>query len=291
MMTHLNGLVVQYIICSEFSFSQILVDPKIDERVELASIICMYASNEVESSVESTSYFRKTYEYFKDYGAENIFMELYSLKTQFLIDPNLLIPDALTWKLQNGEITYSMESSEQKSELQKRLNKDDYINLINQINLFYKNTNFHTFFISNTKIYEEAIAVFNTDVISRFETSIFENIAGKSTESIDLYINLLVGSKTYAIPQNKSIILGGFIERFYPYNNTHVLGMSGFGSELVYPLICNLYTIMYNNNIESYRSEVDYFTLLYYNSFQSQFDKSELNPPTILQNQVTKVLA
>lgn len=177
-----------------YSFSQKLeLNPIVDERVELLSIVFRLAgANEyLNNSVEN--YTKSIDDYFKSYANDEVIIYAKKLRKKRGVAYDAVMSMAIHIEITNGCI--KLIENVQENNIDDRWGKHSE-KFVEQLNNFYKKSDFHKFFISNRDLYSIAEKRFS-EISNTIDIPWFKSFFGQSPNGTYNLVLSLVNKGNY----------------------------------------------------------------------------------------------
>ncbi|MBD3906288.1 DUF4932 domain-containing protein [Chryseobacterium sp. Ch-15] len=207
-------------LVSILNFSQEKLTPKVDERVEVVSIVFRLAGAEEYSQDYNKKYVEDINTYFTTYKNSGIVEFIKENRNKNGLGKDAVMSMALHLSLKNGKFS---PIKEKVNSLDKRWEKVDKKQFVSLLNLFYKNTNFQQFFNNHSEDYKKAISEYQKIILSDFNQDWYSRFYGKkATEDYKIILGYGNGGGNYGIkthPEKQQEIVNA------------VVGMSSFDKD------------------------------------------------------------
>jgi hypothetical protein len=254
-----------FILSLNLSFGQIK-DVRVDERVELLSIIFNIAGAEEYNNLSLESYQNDINLYFKKYKNHELIKQTKKLIKQYDVGYDRVIEYALYTEIENNKLTFLKDV--QDSKIDSILNVPEgvsktYLGLLND---FYKTTNFNLFFKQHDRLYSTAIQNFDT-ILNNIDTKWFNDFFSTNTnEDYNVILFFCNYGHNYGPKINVSDVydkiysvigvwdIDSLLMPIYPKENTDIL-IHEFAHSFCNPIIDSLYENIANIANEFYKIE------------------------------------
>lgn len=180
------------------------VQARVDERVELMSVVCRLAGYEEFSQsfdnnhiyYGSPEYLKEVDTYFAKYKTDSLIEYAKSIRKKHAIAYDAPMTYAVCIEVNDG-LKFIPELANGIEELDKRWSKESASKFLVLLNKFYISTNFHDFFEQHSHVYSKMEANFNSSVCN-INYSWFEKFYGaKSNNSFSIILSCLNGDSSY----------------------------------------------------------------------------------------------
>lgn len=180
-------------------FSQ--VHSKVDERFELTSIMFALAGVPEYCQCAVPSYWEDIITDLTPYELTEPINYIRKLNQHYGIGYNAVSTSAALLEITDGKIQLQPQYDIAKiSEYSPRWNEELFTEYIDQINAFYRLSNFHEFFERHSDLYDIAQQRMDS-VVEQLEEEWFRNFFGKTADSdLNIYVSLTNGQNNYAVP-------------------------------------------------------------------------------------------
>ena len=171
------------------------VTTKVDERVELISLVFRLAEAEEYLNDGILQYTKKIDNYFLPYKNHKLIKYTQFLRENYGVAYNAPMSLAVHLQIKNGKIKLNPDFN--KNQIEYRWHQDSLPKYVNLLNDFYKKTKFDKFFKSNSDFYTKVEKNFKTQVTDNVDFTWFEFFFGTKPEQFNLVLGLLNGGNNY----------------------------------------------------------------------------------------------
>ncbi|GHV16654.1 DUF4932 domain-containing protein [Bacteroidia bacterium] len=177
------------------------INVHVDERFELTSIIFALAGVPEFCESKIPSYKQDIISYFTPYELTKPVEFVRELNQKYHIGFNAVSNATAHLEIKKGRITLSHKYNiSNLIEIDSRWNEELFMEYINMLNQFYKESNFNKFFNNHKSIYEIAEQRINKYLVD-FNIEWLNSFYGKvDSLDVDIYISLVNGRHNYAFP-------------------------------------------------------------------------------------------
>ena len=187
---------VLFVVCIFANAQQ--VTTKVDERVELMSIVFRLAEAEEYSYYNNSPYLKRVRNHFEPFKNREFIKYTQLLRETYAIGFDAVMDLALALQIEKGEITF--RSNVNIAEIDKRWLPDVLPKYIKMLNAFYKQTKCDIFFKSNADFYKEVELSCQKQVTDNINFKWFGDFFGnEKIENFHLVIGLLNGKGNYGL--------------------------------------------------------------------------------------------
>ena len=182
----------------------------IDERIELVGTVFRLAGAEEFSMCEVESYVSDIDTYFQQYEKHPLIEYIKELRATAGIGYGLVPLAALYTEIKDGHITKRCNGKYKIYSVSRWTEKtfDKYVRLLDD---FYKESNYHEFYMSHKKLFAEAERLFAVSGASNVDTAWFKSTYGVDHIDKSLYISLVNGGSNFSIEHGvDAVVIGGF---------------------------------------------------------------------------------
>lgn len=203
------------------SNAQEVTTPRVDQRMELLSIVFRLAEVSEFSEPNNLPYLAKVEKWFAPYKEHSVVQYTKFLKETQGIEKGMAhsaIPDlAIRLNIKKGKVSLNKDLSF--DDLDDRWVPDSLPKYIKLLNDFYKKSKFETFFNSNTQYYYGVEERFKTQVSDKIDFQWFNDFFGDNDFSFEsnMIISLLTGSNNYGA------------SAYSKDGKKHIYSVNGFG--------------------------------------------------------------
>lgn len=195
-------LIVLFI--SVLNFSQEKLIPKVDERVEIVSIVFRLAGAKEYSQDYNKKYVADINTYFDAYKNSGIVEFIKENRNKNGLGYDAVMSMALHLSFKNGKFSQIKEKVNSLDKRWEKVDKKQFVSLLNQ---FYKNTNFQQFFNNHSADYRNAEDKYQTTILSDFNQDWYSKFYGKkANEDYNIILGYGNGGGNYGIkthPENQ----------------------------------------------------------------------------------------
>lgn len=187
-------IIILSLIASNIFSQNIILNPVVDERVELLGIVFRLAGAEEYSMASITSYTKSIDNYFNSFKEDELIKLAKEARKKNGVGYDAVMSLATHIELVNG--SFKLKDNVANQSLDKRWGKytEQFLELLNE---FYKKTDFHKFFIYNNVLYSTTEKRF-TEVISKIDLTWFEKFFGEKPKgSYNLILSIVNGGGNY----------------------------------------------------------------------------------------------
>jgi len=195
-------LIVLFI--SVLNFSQEKLTPKVDERVEILSIVFRLAGAKEYSQDYNKKYVADINTYFDAYKNSGIVEFIKENRNKNGLGYDAVMSMALHLSFKNGKFSQIKEKVNFLDKRWEKVDKKQFVSLLSQ---FYKNTNFQQFFNNHSADYKNAEDKYQTTILSDFNQDWYSKFYGKkANEDYNIILGYGNGGGNYGIkthPENQ----------------------------------------------------------------------------------------
>lgn len=195
-------LIVLFI--SVLNFSQEKLTPKVDERVEIVSIVFRLAGAKEYSQDYNKKYVADINTYCDAYKNSGIVEFIKENRNKNGLGYDAVMSMALHLSFKNGKFSQIKEKVNSLDKRWEKVDKKQFVSLLNQ---FYKNTNFQQFFNNHSADYKNAEDKYQTTILSDFNQDWYSKFYGKkANEDYNIILGYGNGGGNYGIkthPKNQ----------------------------------------------------------------------------------------
>lgn len=184
------------LLVSILSFSQEKLIPKVDERVEIVSIVFRLAGAEEYSRNDNKKYAADINTYFDPYKNSEIVEFIRENRNKNGLGYDAVMSMALHLSYKNGKFSIVKEKE---SSLEKRWRKVDVPKFVSLLNKFYKKSDFQKFFNTHAKEYEKAEKEYQERILSDFNQNWYYKFYGHADEDYKIILGYGNGGGNYGI--------------------------------------------------------------------------------------------
>ncbi|AQX12797.1 DUF4932 domain-containing protein [Elizabethkingia meningoseptica] len=171
-----NKLFILLGLTGNLIFGQQKIQPYVDERVELMSILFRLIDAQEYSSRNNELYVQDIEKHFAPVKSDAFLNQMKEVRNKNGVGYDAVMSMAVHLDIKNGKVTQIKES---KNTLEKRWPTEDVPALVNSINTFYKKSNFHQFFKNHEADYKQAAKAYSDSIMSRFNQDWYVKFYGK----------------------------------------------------------------------------------------------------------------
>lgn len=189
------------------------VNLRIDERVELAALICRYG--QIGHIPESNNeYSRSVSKRYARSFQHRLSVNLLAYQRQFAITPDAVFDEALTWEL----VGYKWQARKgSQSGLRDIMDDKTYSEYMMLVNEYYRDAEFHKWFVDNVALFDEIeqsvnqkqTPAFGPMLVGELNIASLDSLLGAPTAGVDVYVCLTTYAYDMALPLQKSVVLSG----------------------------------------------------------------------------------
>lgn len=188
------SLLVAVNVCAQNIWN---IESKVDERIELLSIVCRLAEFEEYVNNEIPNYSQDVDNYFSKFKSHSAIAMAKELNEEKGISYDAIASFATSITIE--ERIYLKENITYKG-IDKRWDKESIEKFIPQLNLFYNETNFVDFFNAHKDFYKVAEKNYNNEIIEKIDFTWFKKFYGTSPNANHrLMLGLLNGTSQYGV--------------------------------------------------------------------------------------------
>ncbi|MDF2831657.1 DUF4932 domain-containing protein [Chryseobacterium indoltheticum] len=205
-------LVLTILFASILNFSQEKLEPKVDERVEIVSVVFRLAGAEEYSQNDNKKYVADINTYFDAYKNSEIIEFIKENRNKNGLGYDAVMSMALHLSFKNGKFSLIKEKE---NSLDKRWEKVDTKRFVSLLNQFYERTDFQKFFNHHSGEYKKAEIEYQTSVLSDFNQDWYSKFYGKkANEDYKIILGYGNGGGNYGIkihPEKSKTIVNAAI--------------------------------------------------------------------------------
>lgn len=196
------------ILTSIVSAQNTVIETKVDERVELISVVCRLAGYEEYSqnydynqiTYASPEYSKNVASYFEKFKSDSLIQFAKKIHKKQGIGYDAPMTFAISLEIKDN-IQFIGELEKNIEELDSRWTKESANEFLRLLNKFYIKTNFHSFFNQHKPVYNKMETAFN-DAINNIRNEWFESFYGiKRENDFSIILSCLNGDGSYG-PKN-----------------------------------------------------------------------------------------
>jgi len=165
------------------------ITTKVDERVELMSLVFRLAEAQEYLNAPASPYTQKVDDYFLPYKNHKLIEYTQFLRNNYGIGYNAPMSLAVHLQIENGKI--KLNPNFNKNQIEYRWHLDSLPKYIGLLNDFYKKSKFDKFFKSNSDFYAKVEQNFTTQITDNVDFTWFETFFGTKPEQFNLVVGLL----------------------------------------------------------------------------------------------------
>jgi hypothetical protein len=185
---------------SILSFSQEKLSPKVDERVEIVSIVFRLAGAEEYNQNYNKKYATDINTYFDANKNLEIVEFIKQNRNKNGLGYDAVMSMALHLSLKKGKFGFIKEKENSLDKRWEKVNLEQFVSLLNQ---FYKKSDFKRFFNNHLKEYEKAEKEYQQSVLSDFNQNWYPKFYGKNAnEDYKIILGYGNGGGNYGITTN-----------------------------------------------------------------------------------------
>lgn len=200
------------LLISILNFSQEKLAPKVDERVEIVSIIFRLVGAEEYSQNDNKKYVEEIKTYFDPYKNSEIIEFIKENRNKNGLGYDAVMSMALHLSLKNKKFGLIKEKE---NSLEKRWEKVDVGQFVSLLNQFYKKSDFQKFFNDHVKEYKAAEKEYRESILSDFNQSWYAKFYGKNAnEDYNIILGYGNGGGNYGIkthPEKQNTIVNAVV--------------------------------------------------------------------------------
>lgn len=190
-------LCVCMVALSLFSFAQEQLMPKVDERVEIVSIVFRLAGAEEYSQDYNKKYAADINTYFEPYKNAEVVRFVQENRNRNGLGYDAVMSMALHLSFKNKKFSLTKEKE---STLEKRWKNVEVNTFISLLNAFYKKTDFQKFFNSHSAGYAKAEQEYRQSILGDFNQGWYSRFYGKApNEEYQIILGYGNGGGNYGI--------------------------------------------------------------------------------------------
>lgn len=194
----LKHLIIFILFCTTGSIRAQSIDVKVNENIELMSILSRMAEFPEYSMDLAGQYISDMDNCFKAHRSHPMVSYMKELRKKHGISFDAVMDMAIRLELKDGNFQVIQE--EKDNLLDKRWNKVNKEEFFTQLNGFYQDTDFHTFFTNHKPLYQQGIQAYKDKVMSEFNQEWYSNFYGKEAkEKFGVIIGFCNGGGNYGI--------------------------------------------------------------------------------------------
>ena len=174
----------------------------VDERFELISTAFRLAGAKEYVSDYNPSYVREVDESFSSFKDHELIGFIQQVRESYNFAYSIPAKAALMVELKNGHVRINPGWDLQKvfTEVEEHCwTEEIFRKFVKLLDSFYRESRFHSFFVSHLPFYEETIPSCK-DIPSRVNMQWFRDFFGKESVGVDMILGLCIGPNNYAIP-------------------------------------------------------------------------------------------
>ena len=171
-----NKLFILLGLTGNLVFGQQKVQPYVDERVELMSILFRLIDAQEYSSRNNELYVQDIEKHFAPVKGDAFLNQMKGVRNKNGIGYDAVMSMAVHLNIKNGKVG---QIKENRNTLDKRWPAEEVPALVNSINTFYKKSNFHQFFKNHEADYKQAAKAYSDSIMSRFNQNWYVKFYGK----------------------------------------------------------------------------------------------------------------
>ena len=174
----------------------------VDERFELISTVFRLADAEEYVSNYNPSYVRQVDDYFSSFKDHELIGYIQHVRESYNFAYSIPAKAAMMVELKNGHVRINPEWALQKvfTETEEYCwNEVIFRKFVKLLDSFYRESRFHSFFISHLPFYEET-TLSCKDIPSQVHMEWFRDFFGEESVGVDMILGLCIGPNNYSIP-------------------------------------------------------------------------------------------
>lgn len=174
----------------------------VDERFELISTVFRLADAEEYVSNYNPSYVRQVDDYFSSFKNHELIGYIQHVRESYNFAYSIPAKAAMMVELKNGHVRINPEWALQKvfTETEEYCwNEVIFRKFVKLLDSFYRESRFHSFFISHLPFYEET-TLSCKDIPSQVHMEWFRDFFGEEPVGVDMILGLCIGPNNYSIP-------------------------------------------------------------------------------------------
>ncbi|WP_426474688.1 DUF4932 domain-containing protein [Chryseobacterium balustinum] len=185
------------LLVSILNFSQEKLTPKVDEKVEIVSIVFRLAGAKEYSSDYNKKYAADINTYFDAYKNSEIVEFIKENRNKNSLGNDAVMSMALHLSFKNGKFSQIKEKVNLLDKRWEKVDKNQFVLLLNQ---FYKTTNFQQFFNNHSGDYKKAEDEYQATILSDFNQVWYSKFYGKkASEDYNIILGYGNGGGNYGI--------------------------------------------------------------------------------------------
>lgn len=200
------------LLISILNFSQEKLTPKVDERVEIVSIVFRLAGAEEYSQNYNKKYTTDINTYFEPYKNSEIIEFIKENRNKNGLGYDAVMSVALHLSFKKGKFSQIKEKVNSLDKRWEKVDKKQFVSLLNQ---FYKKTNFQQFFNNHSGDYQKVESEYQMTILSDFNQDWYSEFYGKkANEDYKIILGYGNGGGNYGIkthPQKQKEIVNAVV--------------------------------------------------------------------------------
>ncbi|MCD1116695.1 DUF4932 domain-containing protein [Chryseobacterium turcicum] len=185
------------LLISILNFSQEKLTPKVDERVEIVSIVFRLAGAEEYSQNYNKKYTTDINTYFEPYKNSEIIEFIKENRNKNGLGYDAVMSMALHLSFKKGKFSQIKEKVNSLDKRWEKVDKKQFVSLLNQ---FYKKTNFQQFFNNHSGDYQKAESEYQMTILYDFNQDWYSKFYGKkANEDYKIILGYGNGGGNYGI--------------------------------------------------------------------------------------------
>ncbi|WP_294316937.1 DUF4932 domain-containing protein [uncultured Chryseobacterium sp.] len=184
-------------VLSVFSSAQEQLMPKVDERVEIVSIVFRLAGAEEYSQDYNKKYAEDINAYFEPYKNAEVIKFVQENRNKYGLGYDAVMSMALHLSFKNKKFSFTKEKE---STLEKRWEKVNVKKFISLLNKFYRKSDFQKFFNEHSASYKKAVQEYRQSILNDFNQNWYSHFYGKApNEEYKIILGYGNGGGNYGI--------------------------------------------------------------------------------------------